>query len=68
LFLEQDLSPREACERRGYAAIENDGLANELEDLCFWLRAAMTRQVAGADSPLVINHPIAPVATSLLVV
>jgi hypothetical protein len=35
LFLEQDLSPRESCERRGCAAIENDGLANELEDLCF---------------------------------
>jgi hypothetical protein len=46
LFLELDLSPREAGER-GCAAIENDGLANELEDLCFWLRAAMTRQVAG---------------------
>jgi hypothetical protein len=66
LFLAQDLSPREACER-GCAAIENDGLANELEDLCLlWLRAAMTRQVAGAESPLVVNHPIAPIATSLL--
>jgi hypothetical protein len=65
LFLAQDLTPQEACER-GCAAIENDGLANELEDLCFWLRAAMSCQVAGADSPLVVPHPIAPVSTPSL--
>jgi hypothetical protein len=39
----------------------------EQEDLFFWLHAAMTRQVARADSPaLVVPHPLAPVATSLL--
>jgi hypothetical protein len=62
LFLEQDLSAREACER-GCAAIENDGLAHELEDLCFWLCAA---QVARAETPFVVSRPITPVATSLL--
>ena len=65
LFLEQDLTPREACER-GCAAIEHDGLDADLDDLCFWLRAAMTCQVAGANSPLVIDHPLAPVANHLL--
>jgi hypothetical protein len=48
---EQDLSPREVCEY-GRAAIENDGLVHELEDLsCFWLCATMICQVAGAESP-----------------
>jgi hypothetical protein len=60
LFLEQYLTPREVCERGSCAAIANDGLANELEGLCFWLHAAMTCQVAGADSPLVVPHPLAP--------
>jgi hypothetical protein len=58
LFLEQDLTPREACER-GCAAIEHDGLDADLDDLCFWLRAAMTWQAAGATSPLVVDHPAA---------
>jgi hypothetical protein len=65
MFLEQDLTPREAC-KRCCAAIERDGLAAELEDLCFWLRAAMTCQVAGANSPLVVDHPLAPIANHLL--
>lgn len=59
LFLGQELTPREACER-AIAAIEADGLTNALYDLLFWLRATMTLQVAGADSPLLVAYPTVP--------
>jgi hypothetical protein len=59
LFLGQDLPPRTAYEI-AFAAIEADGLTDTLSDLLFWLRATMTCQVVGADSPLIYPHPPAP--------
>jgi hypothetical protein len=59
LFLGQELTPREACER-AIAAIEADGLTATMQDLLFWLRATMTTQVAGADSPLLVAYPTVP--------
>ena len=47
-------------------AIVADGNTNDLTDMCFWLHAAMTHQAANAKSPLLINHPIAPVAMAIL--
>jgi hypothetical protein len=59
LFLGHELSPREACER-AIAAIEADGLTATMQDLLFWLRATMTIQVAGGDSPLLVAYPTVP--------
>jgi len=66
LFLAQDLSPRQAWER-AFAAIEADGLTDVMSDLLFWLRAAMTSQVAGAGSPLIVPHPVAPLPNADLI-
>jgi hypothetical protein len=59
LFLGQELAPREAFERAA-TAIEADGLTDTLSDLLFWLRATMTIQAAGADSPLLVPYPVIP--------
>jgi hypothetical protein len=59
LFLGQELTPREACER-AVAAIEADGLTDTLSDLLFWLRATMTIQAVGAESPLLVPYPTIP--------
>jgi hypothetical protein len=66
LFLGQDLSPRLAYEQAS-AAIKADGLTDTLFDLLFWLRATMTTQVAGADSPLIFPHPISPLPDANLI-
>jgi hypothetical protein len=59
LFLGEELTPREACERAA-AAIAADGLTDTLSDLLFWLRSTMTIQVVGAETPLLIPYPTIP--------
>jgi hypothetical protein len=61
----QDLSPGRRVNAVALS-LKMSGLAQELEGLCLWLCAAMAYQVAGAESPLVVNHPITPVTMSMM--
>jgi hypothetical protein len=66
LFLGHQLSPREACDRC-CPLVGADGLADTLADLLFWLRATMTIQAGGGESPLLTDHPTVPMATAELI-